>query len=102
MQLTDELANLDFADFVCFAAQSGRAVHAPKRSAEVGYWLWFDHALHATNRSNYMRTGILIVTPVLGLLAIAKTFDEELWPPLLLKSSCIVGLLRAGTGRSAT
>jgi hypothetical protein len=36
--------------------------------ALAAHWLWFDHTLHADNRY-YMRTILLIVTPVLGVLA---------------------------------
>ena len=32
------------------------------------YWLWFDHALQADNRY-YLRTLVVIATPMLGLLA---------------------------------
>jgi len=32
------------------------------------YWLWLDHALHAMDRY-YMRTELVVVTPILGLLA---------------------------------
>lgn len=32
------------------------------------YWLWFDHSLHTANRY-YLRTALLIATPVLGALA---------------------------------
>jgi len=36
--------------------------------ALVAHWLWFDHALHADNRY-YMRTIVLISTPILGAFA---------------------------------
>jgi len=32
------------------------------------YWLWFDHAIHASSRY-YLRTALVIVTPVFGALA---------------------------------
>ena len=32
------------------------------------YWMWFDHALHASNRY-YMRTVLLLLTPVFGIPA---------------------------------
>jgi len=32
------------------------------------YWLWFDHALHASNRY-YLRTALVLVTPLLGIAA---------------------------------
>jgi hypothetical protein len=38
--------------------------------ALAAYWLVFDHALHAENRY-YMRTMLLLVTPMLGALAAA-------------------------------
>jgi hypothetical protein len=40
------------------------------------YWLWFDHALHATNRYN-ARTALLVATPVLGALASAFAVAAE-------------------------
>ena len=36
----------------------------------AAHWLWFDHALHADNRY-YMRTILLIATPMLGTCAAA-------------------------------
>jgi hypothetical protein len=42
----------------------------------VVYWLWFDHALHADNRY-YLRTVLLIVTPLLGALATARALDAD-------------------------
>ena len=44
--------------------------------ALVVYWLWFDQALHANNRY-YMRTALLIVTPMLGVLAVAQALAAE-------------------------
>jgi hypothetical protein len=32
------------------------------------YWIWLDHSLHAANRY-YMRTALVVATPMLGLLA---------------------------------
>ena len=32
------------------------------------YWLWFDHAIHASSRY-YLRTALVIVTPIFGALA---------------------------------
>ncbi len=32
------------------------------------YWLWFDHTIHASSRY-YLRTALVIVTPVFGALA---------------------------------
>ena len=40
------------------------------------YWLFFDQGLHATNRY-YMRTALVIFTPVLGMLAITKAFNTK-------------------------
>ena len=40
------------------------------------YWLWFDHALHAQNRY-YMRTVLLVVTPLLGALAAGYALRAE-------------------------
>jgi hypothetical protein len=40
------------------------------------YWLWFDQQLHANNRY-YMRTALLTVTPVLGVLAVAHALDAD-------------------------
>lgn len=42
----------------------------------TGYWLWFDHALHAQNRY-YMRTMLLVVTPMLGTLAAGYALRAE-------------------------
>src|SRR5271166_367295 len=40
------------------------------------YWLGFDHALHTDNRY-YLRTVILLATPVLGALAALFALDAE-------------------------
>ena len=40
------------------------------------YWLWFDHALHAENRY-YLRTALLIVTPLLGTVAAVSALDAD-------------------------
>jgi hypothetical protein len=40
------------------------------------YWLWFDGTLHTDNRY-YLRTVVLIATPVLGVLAAAYAFRAE-------------------------
>jgi hypothetical protein len=40
------------------------------------YWLWFGHALHAENRY-YLRTVLLIVTPLLGIVAAVRALDAE-------------------------
>jgi hypothetical protein len=39
-------------------------------AALAGYFLWFDHSLHASNRY-YLRTAFVLATPVLGALAAA-------------------------------
>ena len=40
------------------------------------YWLWFDSTLHTENRY-YLRTVLLIATPVLGLLAAAYALRAD-------------------------
>jgi hypothetical protein len=42
----------------------------------VAYWMWFDHTLHAENRY-YLRTVVLIATPMLGVLAAVRALDAE-------------------------
>jgi hypothetical protein len=37
-------------------------------AALIVYWLWFDHAIHASSRY-YLRTALVIVTPMFGTLA---------------------------------
>jgi hypothetical protein len=50
------------------------------------YWVWFDRALHADHRY-YLRTVILLMTPVLGVVAAAHSLwaDGELNLPLLAR-----------------
>jgi hypothetical protein len=43
------------------------------------YWLCFDQGLHSTNRY-YMRTALVVVTPVMGVLAIMNAFNTDRWP----------------------
>jgi hypothetical protein len=64
------------------------------------YWLSFDQSLHATNRY-YMRTALVIVTPVLGMLAVTEAFKTK---PLRLSLQLpwLGDLLAAGTGRATT
>jgi hypothetical protein len=66
------------------------------------YWLWFDQALHTGNRY-YLRTALLIVTPVLGALAAVHALDADgrlsLRGPLL--SRLIVALTGDVTARAA-
>lgn len=40
------------------------------------YWLRFDHALHADNRY-YLRTLVMLATPVFGILAAIHALDAE-------------------------
>ena len=42
----------------------------------VVYWLWLDHTIHASSRY-YLRTALVIVTPVLGALAALSADQEE-------------------------
>jgi hypothetical protein len=62
----------------------------------VAHWLWFDHALHADNRY-YMRTIVLIVTPIFGVFAAAYAVRAEghltLVTPFLLR---LMSALEAG------
>jgi len=40
------------------------------------YWLWFDHTIHASSRY-YLRTALVIVTPVFGALAALGAMDQD-------------------------
>jgi hypothetical protein len=40
------------------------------------YWLWFDHALHASNRY-YMRTVLLLLTPAFGIPAALFALEAD-------------------------
>jgi hypothetical protein len=40
------------------------------------YWVWFDHALHGESRY-YLRTVLLIVTPLLGTVAAVRALDAD-------------------------
>ena len=40
------------------------------------YWLWLDHAMHASSRY-YLRTALVILTPVLGALATLSAAHRE-------------------------
>ncbi len=66
----------------------------------ASYWLFFDQGLHATNRY-YMRTALVVVTPVLGMLAVTKAFHTERLP-LSLQVPWLDDLLAARTGRVTT
>jgi hypothetical protein len=45
-------------------------------AALVVYWLWLDHTIHAISRY-YLRTALVIVTPVLGALAALSADQGE-------------------------
>jgi hypothetical protein len=68
--------------------------------ALASYWLFFDQGLHATDRY-YMRTALVVGTPVLGMLAITKTFNTERLP-ISLQVPWLDDLLAARTGRVTT
>jgi hypothetical protein len=40
------------------------------------YWLWLDHAIHASSRY-YLRTALVIVTPVFGALAVLSAMSGD-------------------------
>jgi hypothetical protein len=40
------------------------------------YWLWLDHTIHASSRY-YLRTALVIVTPVFGALAALGVMSED-------------------------
>jgi hypothetical protein len=40
------------------------------------YWLWFDHTIHASSRY-YLRTALVIVTPLFGALATLSAMSGE-------------------------
>jgi hypothetical protein len=44
--------------------------------ALCAYWLWFDHTLHADNRY-YLRTALLVGTPMLGAFAAFRAVDAD-------------------------
>jgi hypothetical protein len=75
--------------------------------ALAAYWLRFDHSLHAANRY-YMRTVLLITTPVFGVLAaafaVASDGDLNLALPQLPRLLAFLSgetMLRAVTGAFA-
>jgi hypothetical protein len=45
-------------------------------AALSAYWLWFDHTLHADNRY-YLRTALLIATPMLGAFAAFRAVEAD-------------------------
>jgi hypothetical protein len=95
---TCDLAQLLFAVFATYAiaictlwrlspANATTYGVATVAVALATYWLWFDHTLHADNRY-YMRTVVLIATPVLGAFAASYAVRAEgyvsfVTPPLL-------------------
>lgn len=48
----------------------------------VAYWHWWDHAIHADHRY-YMRTVLLVATPIFGVLAViaAQAAEQDLTLP---------------------
>jgi hypothetical protein len=102
-----DLAQLLFAVFAAYAIAVYvlwrlSPTHATTYGASIVavalavHWLWFDHALHANNRY-YMRTMLLIVTPVLGAFAASYAVRAEscltLVSPLLLR---LLSVLESG------
>lgn len=72
-------------------------------AALVVYWLWFDHTIHSDNRY-YLRTVIIVATPMLGALAMvhALSADGRLALPLPLVAALTSGAIaRAGAGALA-
>jgi hypothetical protein len=61
------------------------------------YWLWLDHTIHASSRY-YLRTALVIVTPVFGALAALSADQEEgrLAFPLSGLERVIVGVRNRG------
>jgi hypothetical protein len=45
-------------------------------AALIIYWLWLDHAVHASSRY-YLRTALVIVTPAFGALAVLSTWTGD-------------------------
>ncbi len=63
------------------------------------YWLWFDRGLHANNRY-YMRTALLLVTPVLGVLAVVHALDAD-HRPNFFGVPWLARLIKVGPGSTA-
>lgn len=64
----------------------------------IAYWLFFDTALHAQDRY-YMRTIVLTVTPLLGLVAVIVAYGRDLQSRHLQAVSSL--LLRPSVSRAA-
>jgi hypothetical protein len=62
----------------------------------AAYWLWFDRSLHAVDRY-YLRTLLVLTTPVVGALAAAFALKAE--GRLALKVPLLPHALAAGTNR---
>ena len=60
------------------------------------YWLWFDHALHASNRY-YMRTVLVIAAPLFGVLAALYALNAE--DRLMLAKPVLTRVMAAITRR---
>jgi hypothetical protein len=84
---TCDLAQLLFAVFATYAIAVSILWQLSPTNATIyavlivavalaAHWLWFDHTLHTDNRY-YMRTIILIATPVLGVLATSYAVRAE-------------------------
>ena len=65
------------------------------------YWLWLDHAIHAENRY-YMRTAVVVITPILGALAALFALRAEGGPLLPLSARVIATLPVSMTARAIT
>jgi hypothetical protein len=67
-------------------------------TAVTVYWLCLDHSVHAGNRY-YLRTALLIVTPVLGALAALHAMYSRLAPPICLRP-VVTMLARANNSKA--
>jgi len=70
-------------------------------AALAGYFLGFDHSLHASNRY-YLRTAFVIATPVLGALAAAIAMQGSGWRPVPSVSRLMALLTRGPVVRAFT
>jgi len=101
---TCDLARLLFAAFLMYAiamyifwrlSPTNTVAYAASMVVVVlvVHWLWFDHALHADNRY-YMRTIVLIATPIFGAFAAAYAIRAEghltLETPFLLRPMSVL------------